>query len=143
MNAIKDFPANPQIPVYVPRMRRAPVAIRFAVGNEQPGDEELVNCPDRLSPKTPAGIATMLTDPCGLRSTRQADDFFDYTEAAGVVTALLKSPGQYVPSGWILRASCRRTPGQRPVPAGHRGPSAARGERPLRRRQRHLGHAAR
>ena len=99
VNAIKDFPANPTFPWTFADAQDS-VAIRFAVGNEQPGDEELVNCPERRQSKTPAGITT--TDPCGPNNVTwvaKADDFFDYTEKNGVVTASLKSPDQYVPSG--------------------------------------------
>jgi hypothetical protein len=76
------------------------VAIRYAVGNEQPGDEELVNCPERREQKVPAGIT--VTDPCGPSNVTwvaKPDEFFTYAESGGVVTATLKSPDQYVPSG--------------------------------------------
>jgi hypothetical protein len=82
------------------------IAIRYAVGNEQPGDEELANCPELRETKIPAGITT--NDPCGPNNVTWAakqDAFFDYTEANGVVTATLKEPGKYLVSGqtsWTL-----------------------------------------
>ncbi len=84
------------------------VALRYAVGNEQPGDEELANCPERRTEKAPAGINA--EDPCGPETgnvtwAAKSDEFFTYSESNGVVTATLKDPDKYIATGktsWTL-----------------------------------------
>lgn len=99
ISTIKNFPEVPRFPWTFADAQDS-VAIRFAVGNEQPGDEELVNCPERRAAKTPAGIT--ITDPCdpgNISWVAKADEFFTYSQTGSTVHATLKNPSLHYATG--------------------------------------------
>ncbi|WP_188110491.1 hypothetical protein [Aeromicrobium ginsengisoli] len=72
------------------------IAIRYAVGNEQPGDEELVNCPTFPTEVTPE-------EPTADPATCDADGSLNLPDTEGVIYSV--SPDESGPGDFVVTAA--------------------------------------
>jgi len=72
------------------------IAIRYAVGNEQPGDEELVNCPTFPAEVTPE-------EPTADPATCDADGSLNLPDTEGVIYSV--SPDESGPGDFVVTAA--------------------------------------
>ena len=118
VNSLDNFPENPVFPLTFGDAQES-IAIRFAVGNEQPGDEELVNCPVEEEPEVcPEG-----TDKAGqeIPEGQTEESFCDVPdEDPGPDTCPqgTDKAGQEIPRVRPRRSSATRT-SSRPFAGGH------------------------
>ncbi len=103
VNSLDNFPENPVFPLTFGDAQDS-IAIRFAVGNEQPGDEELVNCPTFQEPEVcPEG-----TDHAGeeVPEGETEESFCNDEEPPAVCPEGTDNAGQEIPDGETAEEFC-------------------------------------
>jgi len=111
VNSLDNFPENPVFPLTFGDAQDS-IAIRFAVGNEQPGDEELVNCPVEEEPEVcPEG-----TDNAGqeIPEGETEETFCNDEEEPEVCPEGTDNAGQEIPQGETEETFCDEEPNPGP-----------------------------